>query len=124
MSLRRRTLLSAALVSMPWASPSIAEVRFPSRPVTIIVPFPAGGGADAFARALGQQLSERWKQPVVIDNRPGAATQVGAVAAARAAPDGHTLLLTSDTTLLVNPALYKKLQYDAVNDFASIALLV
>src|SRR5436190_24355389 len=85
---------------------------YPSRPIRIIVPFPAGGPSDIVARIIGQRMSEDWRQPVVIENRPGANTVIGAQAAAKAAPDGHTLFMAIDSTLVMNQYLYKNLPYD------------
>jgi tripartite-type tricarboxylate transporter receptor subunit TctC len=100
-----------------------ADVRsYPNRAVRIIVPFPAGGPSDIVARLIGQRMSEDWGQPVVIENRPGANTIIGAQAAAKAAPDGYTLFMAIDSTLVMNPFLYKSLPYDPLNDFAPITL--
>jgi tripartite-type tricarboxylate transporter receptor subunit TctC len=96
---------------------------YPSRPVRIIVPFTPGGSTDILARAVGQSLAEAWKQQVIVENKPGAGGSIGAEAAARAAPDGHTLLMGHIGTLAVNPSLYPKLPYDPVADFAPIALV-
>jgi tripartite-type tricarboxylate transporter receptor subunit TctC len=96
--------------------------RYPSRPIHIVVPFPAGGPADLVARIIGQKMGERLGRPVVIDNRPGGNTIIGAQAVARAAPDGYTLLMAIDSTLVMNQFLYKKLPYDPLEDFAPIAL--
>jgi tripartite-type tricarboxylate transporter receptor subunit TctC len=93
---------------------------FPSRPIHMIVPFPAGGPSDIVARVIGQKMSEDWGQPVVIDNRPGANTIIGAQAAARAAPDGYTLFMAIDSTLVMNQYLYKSLPYDPISDFVPI----
>jgi tripartite-type tricarboxylate transporter receptor subunit TctC len=95
---------------------------YPSRTLKIIVPFEPGGGNDLLARIIGEKLSESLRQPVIIDNRPGAGTQIGAELVARAAPDGYTLLSTSLTTYALNPSLYKTLPYDPAKDFAPISL--
>ena len=95
---------------------------FPNRPIRIIVPFPAGGPSDIVARVIGQRMSEDWGQPVVIENRPGANTVIGAQAAAKAAPDGYTLFMAIDSTLVMNQYLYKSLPYDPLNDFVPITL--
>ena len=84
------------------------------------MPFPAGGPADVAARLLGQRMSEDWGQPVIIDNRPGGNTVIGAQAVAKAAPDGYTLLMAINSTLVMNQFLYKSLPYDPINDFAPI----
>jgi tripartite-type tricarboxylate transporter receptor subunit TctC len=95
---------------------------YPSRPIRMIVPFPAGGPSDIVARVIGQKMSEDWGQPVVIDNRPGANTLIGAQAAAKAAPDGYTLFMAIDSTLVMNQHFYKSLPYDPLDDFAPITL--
>ena len=93
---------------------------YPSKPVHIIVAYPAGGATDVIARAVAQRLSELWSQPVVVENKGGAGTQIGAEYVAKAAPDGYTLLATADATFAFNPALYRKLSYD-VGDFVSVS---
>jgi len=97
---------------------------FPSKPVRIVVPYTAGGGTDSVARGLASQLSELWKQPVLVENRPGAATVIGADAVAKSAPDGHTLLFSDSATFVINPHLSSKLPYDPHKDFAPISLVV
>jgi tripartite-type tricarboxylate transporter receptor subunit TctC len=117
-------LLPALVVGMlALAGAALAqEPSYPNRPIRIIVPFPAGGPSDIVARLLGQRLSEGWGQPVVIENRPGANTLIGAQAAAKAAPDGYSLFMAIDSTLVMNQFLYKSLPYDPINDFAPITL--
>jgi tripartite-type tricarboxylate transporter receptor subunit TctC len=95
---------------------------YPTKPIRLIVPYPAGGGTDFFARTVGSKLGENLGQTIVIDNKPGAATIIGAEAAAHARPDGYTVLLADSTTLAMNPSLYKKLPYDPVKDFAPVSL--
>jgi tripartite-type tricarboxylate transporter receptor subunit TctC len=95
---------------------------FPSKPVKIIVPYPAGGGTDVAARLIAQKLSERWGQPVVVENRSGAAGTVGAAAVAKAAPDGYTLLLVANA-YAVTATLYRALPYDALKDLTPITLV-
>jgi tripartite-type tricarboxylate transporter receptor subunit TctC len=95
---------------------------YPSRPVKVVVPFEPGGGNDLLARIIGEKLSDSLHQPFIIDNRPGAGTQIGAEIVARAAPDGYTLLSTSLTTYALNPSLYKTLPYDPAKDFAPVSL--
>jgi tripartite-type tricarboxylate transporter receptor subunit TctC len=96
---------------------------FPNRLVRIVVPFPPGGPADIIARLVGQKMSEHWGQPVVIENRPGANTAIGAQAVAKAPPDGHTLLAGMDTTMVMNPLFTANLPYNAARDFAPVTLL-
>jgi tripartite-type tricarboxylate transporter receptor subunit TctC len=103
------------------AAPATAQ-DFPSRPIRIVVPFPAGGPTDILSRIVAQKMSEDFGQPVVIENRPGADTAIGAVAVARAAPDGYTLLAAMDTTLVLNPATKATLPYDPFKDFAAVTL--
>jgi tripartite-type tricarboxylate transporter receptor subunit TctC len=110
----------AALLAL--ASPSFAQ-SFPTRSVTLIVPFAPGGPADVLGRLIGQKMSEELGQQVVIDNRAGANTIIGAQAVAKAKPDGYTLLLAIDGTLVMNPFLYSKLSYDPFKDFEPIALV-
>jgi tripartite-type tricarboxylate transporter receptor subunit TctC len=95
---------------------------FPNRPIHIVVPFPAGGPSDLVSRLVGQKMTEAWGQPVIIDNRPGGNTIIGAQAVARAAPDGYTLLMAIDSTLVMNQFMHKNLPYDPFNDFAPITL--
>jgi len=104
------------------AAGTAAAQGYPQKPVRIVVPFPAGGAVDTGVRAIAQKLSEAWKQAVVIDNRAGAGGNIGADAVAKAAPDGHTMLGTSNA-LALSPALYRTLPYDAAKDFAPVAQL-
>jgi tripartite-type tricarboxylate transporter receptor subunit TctC len=97
--------------------------NYPNRTVRIIVPFPPGGPADVVARFVGQRMSEDWGQPVVIENRPGGNTAIGAQAAARSAPDGYTLFVPMDTTMVINPLVTPNLPYDPLKDFSPITLL-
>lgn len=116
----------ASIFSMTalWVAPGPAAAQsWPTQPVRIIVPYPGGGAGDILARALGTKLQEKWKQPVIIDLKPGANTVIGAEAAARAT-NGHTLFLSTDATFTINPHLYAKLPYDAVKDFTPITLIV
>jgi len=92
---------------------------YPQKPIRIVVPFPAGGTTDILARAIGQKLTEQWKQQVIIDNRPGAGANIGAEVAARSPPDGYTLFGIS-TAHAINPSLYGKLAYDPIRDFAPV----
>ena len=94
---------------------------YPSKPIHIVVPFAPGGITDILARALAQRLTEAWGQQVVIENKPGANSHIGADLVAKAAPDGYTLLVSADTTFVMNPHLYAKLGYDPVKDFAPIS---
>ena len=113
----RRTTAGIALAAFAFAS---AAQTFPHKPIRIIVPYPAGGPSDMQARLIGIKLSEAWGQPSVIDNRGGASGIIGTDLAAKADPDGHTLILMSATNA-VQPSLYPKLPYDLARDFAFIA---
>ena len=115
---RRRILLAAALAAAPLA----AWAAFPERPLRLVVPFPAGGAADLMARGLAQHLGEQLGQQVVVDNRGGAGGTVACEIVARAPADGYTLLFGTMGTQAINPALYSKLRYDPLKDFAPIAL--
>ncbi|HEX6297958.1 MAG TPA: tripartite tricarboxylate transporter substrate binding protein [Burkholderiales bacterium] len=97
---------------------------FPTKPVRIVVAYPAGGGIDVMARQIAGKLSGPWGQPVVVENKPGANTILAADAVAKAAPDGHTILFTTDATFSINPHLYAKLPYDAQRDFIPVTMLV
>jgi tripartite-type tricarboxylate transporter receptor subunit TctC len=111
-----------ALLLMAPIHAQTAPDAFPSRPVKMIVPFPAGGPTDLMARVFAQKLSERWGQPVVIENRAGGNSAIGAQQTAKSQPDGYTLLVAMDTTLVMNPITTPNLPYDAVKDFAPISL--
>ena len=115
--------LAAGAAALPAASRIARAQVYPSRPVRLIVAFPAGGSSDIVARLLGQRLSERLGQPIVIDNRPGAGGNIGTEAVAKAAPDGYTLLLASNTNA-VNATLYEKLNFDFINDIEPVAGMV
>ena len=121
--MRRRefiTLLSGAAV-LPVAA-AVAAEPYPSRPIRLIVPFPAGGGTDIVGRVLGQKLHESLGQPVVIDNRSGAGGTLGTGLAAKSSPDGYTLLLVP-TSHVINPSIYAKLPYDTERDFSPITMV-
>lgn len=97
---------------------------YPSKPVTVIVPFAAGGGVDVLTRAIGVRLAERWKQPVVFENKAGAGSTIGASQVAKAMPDGYTLLATVNQTIVGNRFIYKKLSYDPDTSFEPITMMV
>jgi tripartite-type tricarboxylate transporter receptor subunit TctC len=99
-----------------------ATEPFPTRPMRLIVPYPAGGGTDIVGRVLGQKLHESLGQPIVIDNRGGAGGTIGTALAAKSAPDGYTLLLVP-TSHVINPSIYTKLPYDTEKDFAPITMV-
>jgi tripartite-type tricarboxylate transporter receptor subunit TctC len=110
----------AALIAAALAPAAFAQTRYPEKPVTFIVPFAAGSATDQLARALGQSVTEQTKQAVIVDNKAGASGMLAAQAAAKAAPDGYTVLITTNTTHAANEHLYKKLSYDPVKDFAPV----
>ena len=104
------------------AAPACAQ-SYPTRQITLVVPFAPGGPADFLGRLIGQRMSEDLGQQIVVDNRPGANTIIGAQAVAKASPDGYTLLMAIDGTLVMNPFLYSKLAYDPFKDFAPVSLI-
>ena len=114
-----------AAIALALALPSIgfAQQPYPSKPVRIIVPYAAGGVADLLPRAVGQKLSEKWGQPVIVENKPGASGNIGMAEGARAAPDGYTLVLAPTGNLGVNPFLFRNLPFDTVKDFTPITAL-
>jgi tripartite-type tricarboxylate transporter receptor subunit TctC len=112
--------LTPLLLTLALVTPASAQT-FPDKPIRIVVPYAAGGITDVIARALGMRLADAWKQPVIIENKPGGgAGQVGAEYAARQPPDGYTLLVTADATFVTNQHIYSKLPYDPIGDFAPI----
>ena len=111
---------TAALLAAPLAAPRLARAAWPEKPLRLVIPFPAGGASDAVGRLLAQHLSPLLGTPVVAENRGGGGGAVGADAVAKAAPDGHTLLLATVSTHAVIPALQPRTSYDAVRDFAPI----
>ena len=112
--------LSLALVLPLLAA---AQEGYPSKPVRIVVPYPAGGVADLLPRVVGEKLSQKWGQPVVIDNKPGASGNIGMAEAGRAAPDGYTLVLAPTGNLTVNQSLFANLPFDVARDFTPVTLL-
>jgi tripartite-type tricarboxylate transporter receptor subunit TctC len=118
----RRTLLATSLALAATAAlPQLAHAQaYPSKPITFVVPFAAGSATDQLARALGQSVGDQSKQPVIVDNKGGASGMIAAAQVAKAAPDGYTVLITTNTTHAANEHLYKKLSYDPVKDFAPI----
>ena len=120
----RFAMLAAALVlAVPFIGASVSAQDYPNKPVKMIVTFPPGGGMDTMARLLSGPLQERLKQPIIVDNRPGASGMIGAEAAAKSPPDGYSLILGSADTHAINPAVFTNIRYDAIKDFAPVALL-
>ncbi len=119
----RRLLLCAAAAVLPCAfAPALHAQSYPNRPIRLIVPYAPGGNADILGRTVGQRLAEVLGQQVIIDNRPGANSIIGTELAARAAPDGHTLLIVASAHA-INPALVRKLPYDTLRDLAPVSLV-
>jgi tripartite-type tricarboxylate transporter receptor subunit TctC len=118
-----KMLMPVALLAASLLSPPVqAATAFPNKPIRIIVAYTPAGTTDILARAIGQKMSETWGQPVIIDNRAGAAGNIGTEVAARATPDGHTLLMGTAGTHGINVSLYRKLSWHPVNDFAPVSL--
>lgn len=118
----RRQIIGLAAAAM--SLPALAQTSsFPQRPVRIVVPYTTGGSNDVIARLLAQQLQEAWGQPVVVENKPGAAGNIGASDIAKSAPDGHSLLLTNINIVSMNPGLIANMPFDPQKDFAPISLL-
>jgi tripartite-type tricarboxylate transporter receptor subunit TctC len=120
----RRALLGAALAAA-LAFPGLALAQaWPSRPISLVVPYPAGGPVDISARLVAQKLQVALGQPVVVENKPGAGGNIGADFVAKSAPDGNTLVMGAIATHAINPALYAKMPYDPIRDFRHVALVV
>ncbi len=121
--MKRSLFLSLATAALLAAGVASAQTpTFPSRPVTLVVPFTPGSGSDTIARIVGPKLAAKWGQPVVVDNKAGASGNLGTQAVATAAPDGHTLLMAINTHT-ITPAIYKSMPFDAVRDFAPVTKL-
>ena len=121
---RRLSAAMLALAIAAWLAPAASFAQdFPSRAITIIVPQPPGGGTDIISRIVAQQLSEQLGKPVVIENKAGAGTLVGTDAAAKAAPDGYTLLAGLTANMAVNPSLFKTLPYDPIRNFTPVGMM-
>src|SRR6266581_3945830 len=117
--------LLIALCALLLATPAaFAQQNYPQKPIRYVVPFPAGGIADVFARIIGGRLAEAWGQPVVVENRAGAGGNIGAELVAKSAPDGYTILMGSIGTQAVNASLYRNMPYDSAKDFTAIALVI
>jgi tripartite-type tricarboxylate transporter receptor subunit TctC len=120
--MRLSVAVFACLVSLGLAAPAAAE--FPERPITLVIPFAAGGSTDLVGRLVAEKMSEGLGQQIVVENRGGAGGNLGAGAVAKAEPDGYTILMGTVATHALNPAVYAKMPYDAAKDFAPISLLV
>ncbi len=120
----KRLALSVLLSTLAIASgSSIAQTDYPNKPIRLIVPFPAGGGTDIYARLIANKLTERLKWVVVVDNKPGAGGNIGVDAAAKSPPDGYTIVIGQTSNLTISPTLYKKLPYDPQKDLTPIVLV-
>ena len=119
---RACSVIFCGAATLYWPMQQAGAQTYPTKPIRIIVPYPAGGTTDILTRIVGQKLNEAWRQQVIIDNRPGASGNIGAEAVVRAPGDGY-LLLSASTVHTVNPSLYSKLAYDPLKDFTPIALL-
>lgn len=124
MQLNRRQVMGlAATSSLSPIHQAFAQAAYPSKPITLVVPFAPGGAVDNSGRLIAERLSRVLKVPVIVDNKAGAGGAIGSSFAAKAAPDGYTLVVTSQSTHVVNPAVNPKLPYDALKDFAPITLI-
>ena len=122
-----RAMAAAPLFANVLSSTSAQDARdaknYPSRTIRMIVPFPPGGPADTIARIVAAKMAEHWGEPVVIENRAGGNTAIGAELVAKSAPDGYTLLIAMDVTMVMNPLVMTNLPYDPQKDFAPVTLL-
>jgi tripartite-type tricarboxylate transporter receptor subunit TctC len=119
--LRKRLRFIAALAVLTAAVPALAQDNFPTKPITIVVPYPPGGSNDVFARTIAKEMGEHLKQAVIVDNRPGASGTTGTAAVARSAPDGYTLVAVS-SSMTTNAAIQSKMPFDPVKDLAPVAM--
>ena len=121
--MKAKIIIPASVISVLLANaPSSYAHDFPSKPVRIVVPFPPGGSADTVTRMLGQSLCERWKQPVVIENKAGASGMIGTSQVARSSADGYTLVMASGGSQAINVGLFNKISYDPIKDFSPVSL--
>jgi tripartite-type tricarboxylate transporter receptor subunit TctC len=115
----RRCACALAVLSV-FGAPALAQDKYPSKPVAVVVPQAAGGANDAIARIVAQRLSDLSGQSFVVENRPGAGGHIGTAHVAKARPDGYTLMLTADSSYVINPSLYKKTGFDPLKDFEPV----
>lgn len=116
--------LGAVAAALAFAQPALAANDYPSRPIEWVIPYPAGGGTDIVGRVLAETMSKSLGQPIIVANKPGAATAIGASYTARAKPDGYVIMSADTATLAANPALYSRLTYDPATDFTDLGLTV
>ena len=119
--MKMKITCAIAAAALVFSTAALAQ-DYPTKPIHLIVPLTPGSGADIAGRIIGQRLNEHWKQPVIVENRPGAGGQIGTAAVVKAEPDGHTLLVQSSSHA-ANPAIYKSLPYDPLKDLADVAIL-
>lgn len=116
--------VAGLLISCAFAQAAVAQSQtYPVKPIRFIVPFTTGGSNDVFARVVGQKLSQYWGQPVLVENKPGAAGNIGAELVAKSAPDGYTFLIAANNVLTINPTLYENAPFDPIKDFAPVTLM-
>ncbi len=120
MTTTRRTTLALALAAAALGGSAFAQDKYPSKPVTVIVPQAAGGANDTIARVIAQKLTEQTGQSFIVENRPGAGGNLGTVAAAKSRNDGYTIMLTADSSMVINPSLYKNTGFDPIKDFEPV----
>ena len=120
---RRRGTLAILIGGLALSTGALNAQEWPSRPVRIVVPYPAGGAVDIVTRALADRLSAQWRQPVVVENKAGAGGVIGADSVSKATPDGHTLVMATVSSHAIAPAVYRKMPYDAAADFGAISLV-
>ena len=118
-----KSALRLAVLLLSCVLACAAQAQYPNKPVRLVVPFAAGSATDSIARVVAQALIERLGQPVIVDPKPGASGQIAAEFVAKSAPDGYTLFMTTNTSHSANPAMFKKLPYDPIKDFAPILLV-
>ena len=119
-----KKLIAGCLLALPLLAPTLAQAQaYPSKPIRWVVPYPAGGGSDFLARTIGQTLSTQAGQPVLVDNKPGGNTAIGAADVARSPADGYTVLSADNGTMIFNSALYKSLSYSPAKDLAPVTLM-
>src|SRR3954469_9089725 len=121
--MKKWTMVLAVVACTAIAAPANAQDRYPSRPVKLVLPQPAGGAVDLIARALADRLAEQMGQPFIVENMPGANGSLAGGNVARAPADGYTLMLAVDSNLVINPSLYHTLTYDPFKDFAPISIV-
>ena len=118
-----KSVLNLVLLLLSLGLAGSAQAQYPNKPIRLIVPFAAGSATDSIARVVAQSLIERLGQPVIVDPKPGASGQIAAEFVAKSAADGYTLFMTTNTSHSANPAMFKKLSYDPIKDFAPVLLV-